>query len=55
MPIMIMNPDEYTFDVLVQYNLEPELFSITILHAFEHYLKSKLFSNTRSTSSWKRV
>ncbi len=41
LPIMIMNPDESAFDVLLQYNLEPELFSITILHAFESYLKKQ--------------
>ncbi len=41
LPIMIMNPDESAFDVLLQYNLEPELFSITILHAFENYLKKQ--------------
>ena len=41
LPIMIMNPDESAFDVLLQYNLEPELFSVTILHAFESYLKKQ--------------
>jgi alanine racemase len=41
LPIMIMNPDESAFDVLLQYNLEPEIFSITILHAFENYLKKQ--------------
>ena len=41
LPIMIMNPDESAFDVLLQYNLEPEIFSITILRAFENYLKKQ--------------
>ena len=41
LPIMIMNPDESAFDVLLQYNLEPELFSIAILYAFENYLKKQ--------------
>jgi Alr-MurF fusion protein len=38
LPIMVMSPEETTFDALVQYNLEPELYSFTILHAFRDYL-----------------
>src|SRR5690606_13891515 len=38
LPIMVMNVEEATFDVVVQYNLEPELFSFNILTAFENYL-----------------
>ena len=40
MPIMVMNPEENTFNALVQYNLEPEIFSFSILHSFENYLLS---------------
>ena len=39
LPIMVMNAEEITYDVLVQYNLEPELFSFGILSSFENYLK----------------
>lgn len=39
LPIMVMNAEEITYDVLVQYNLEPELFSFVILTTFENYLK----------------
>lgn len=39
LPIMVMNAGEITYDVLVQYNLEPELFSFGILSSFENYLK----------------
>ena len=38
LPIMVMNAEEITYDVLVQYNLEPELFSFGILSSFEKYL-----------------
>ncbi len=38
LPIMVMNVDETTFDLLVKYNLEPELFSFSIYAAFENYL-----------------
>lgn len=38
-PIMVMNADEGSFDVLAEYNLEPEIFSFALLDAFEVYLK----------------
>ncbi|HQW92255.1 MAG TPA: alanine racemase, partial [Ferruginibacter sp.] len=38
LPIMVMNAEEITYDVLVHYNLEPELFSFGILTSFENYL-----------------
>ncbi len=41
LPIMVMNADETTFDVLVQYNLEPDLYSPGLLQAFEAFLKSE--------------
>ena len=40
LPIMIMNPEENTFNALVQYNLEPEIFSFFILSSLEKYLQS---------------
>ena len=40
LPIMVMNPDENTFDALVDYDLEPEIFSFAILDSFEKYLLS---------------
>jgi len=36
---MVMSPEENTFDVMVQYNLEPELYSFNILTAFQQYLQ----------------
>lgn len=39
LPVMVMNVDPSTFDVLVQYNLEPDLYAPELLHAFESYLK----------------
>lgn len=38
LPIMVMNAEEVTYDLLVQHNLEPELFSFSILSTFEDYL-----------------
>ncbi len=45
LPIMVMNAEEITFDLLVQYNLEPELFSFGIFSAFEEYLQQGGISN----------
>ncbi|TWI81265.1 UDP-N-acetylmuramoyl-tripeptide--D-alanyl-D-alanine ligase [Lacibacter cauensis] len=41
LPIMVMNPEPVTFDALIDYNLEPELFSFSILHAFESFLEKE--------------
>lgn len=45
LPIMVMNAEESTFDMLVQYNLEPELYSFGILTAFENYLLQSGIAN----------
>jgi len=41
LPIMVMNPDMVTFQALVEYSLEPEMYSFTILKAFDAYLKNE--------------
>ncbi|MGI8636933.1 MAG: alanine racemase, partial [Segetibacter sp.] len=41
MPVMVMNPENVTFQLLVEYNLEPEMYSFNILEAFNDYLKSE--------------
>ncbi len=45
LPVMVMNAETATFDMLVQYNLEPELYSFSILHAFEKYLQQNAITN----------
>lgn len=45
LPIMVMSPEENTFDVMVQYNLEPELYSFSILNAFIQYLSQAGIQN----------
>ncbi|HMG83460.1 MAG TPA: bifunctional UDP-N-acetylmuramoyl-tripeptide:D-alanyl-D-alanine ligase/alanine racemase [Ferruginibacter sp.] len=45
LPIMVMNAEETTFDILVQHNLEPELYSFSILHAFQKYLHQSGINN----------
>ena len=38
LPIMVMSADENTFDTLINYDLEPEIFSFQLYHAFNNYL-----------------
>lgn len=38
LPIMVMNPSEESFPSLLEYDLEPELYSLKILHAFVRFL-----------------
>lgn len=41
MPVMIMNPETITFQSLVDYNLEPEMYSFQILKEFTAYLENE--------------
>lgn len=41
LPIMVMNPEETTFDALVQYNLQPELYSFELLKSFDDFLRKE--------------
>ena len=45
LPIMVMSPEENTFDVMVQYDLEPELYSFNILGAFHAYIEKAGIEN----------
>jgi alanine racemase len=39
LPVMIMNPEESTFDAIVENDLEPDIYSFELLHQFNAYLK----------------
>ena len=39
LPIMVMNVDEEAFDAIVNYNLEPNIFSSKMYRAFHHFLQ----------------
>lgn len=39
MPIMVMNPEEQSYEAMIQYNLEPEIYSFRVLGLFEETLK----------------
>jgi alanine racemase len=39
LPIMVMNPEESTFESIIENNLEPEIYSFELFHAFDSFLK----------------
>jgi len=41
LPIMVMNPEEYAFDKIVEHNLEPELYSFELLNKFDAFLQQQ--------------
>ncbi len=45
LPILVLNPEAATFDVMDQYNLEPELYSFGILSSFQKYLQQSGVNN----------
>jgi Alr-MurF fusion protein len=46
-PIMVMNPDEVSFDSIIQHNLEPEIYSIRILEKLEKAIKKNILPKDR--------
>ncbi len=41
LPVMVMNPDESAFSTLVDYNLEPEMYSLELIRSFEKFLRKE--------------
>lgn len=41
LPIMVMNPEEYAFETIVEHNLQPELYSFEILQSFDNFLQQE--------------
>lgn len=47
LPIMVMNPQAESFDFMIQYNLEPEIFSFRILNQLLRSLDSNLLEDDK--------
>jgi alanine racemase len=45
LPVMVMNADETTFQALVEYNLQPVIYSFHLFHQFNSFLKDQAVSN----------
>ena len=46
-PIMVMNPDEESFDAIIQHNLEPEIYSERILEKLEKAIKKNILPKNK--------
>jgi len=40
LPIMVLNPEEASFDAMLRYQLEPEIYSLRLLRQFGHFTKN---------------
>jgi Alr-MurF fusion protein len=38
-PIVVMNPEEQSFESMIEYNLEPEIYSLRTFHSFSNVVK----------------
>lgn len=45
LPIMVMNADETSFDALLQFQLEPDIYSVELLKAFNDFLEKQQVQN----------
>jgi len=47
LPIMVMSPDEQSFDSILKYDLEPEIYSFTILDKLEEAIKKNILPKNK--------
>jgi Alr-MurF fusion protein len=47
-PIMVMNPEEESMDVLITYGLEPEIYNFRILNLLKEAVRNRSCNDTRS-------
>ncbi|MGZ5189114.1 MAG: alanine racemase, partial [Kaistella sp.] len=40
-PIMVMNPEQHSYNIIIDYNLEPEIYSFRVLELFNRQLTEK--------------
>lgn len=40
-PIMVMNPEQHSYDTIIEYDLEPEIYSFRVLELFYQQLRQK--------------
>ena len=45
LPIMVMNAEDASFQAIVDYNLQPVIYSFDLLHRFENYLREQGLSS----------
>ncbi len=46
-PIMVMNPDEQSFDSIIKHNLEPEIYSFRVLDLLENSIRDNIIPENK--------
>jgi len=44
-PIVVMNPEEHSFDTMIEYRLEPNIYSFSLLQKFHHAARKNAIRN----------
>lgn len=47
LPIMVMNPEEHSFDAIIQHNLEPEIYNFRILGVLERAIRKNILPRNK--------
>ncbi len=47
LPIMVMNPEEHSFDAMIQHNLEPEIYNFRILGVLERAISKNILPRNK--------
>ncbi len=47
LPIMVMNPEEHSFDAMIQHNLEPEIYNFRILGVLEKAIRKNILPSNK--------
>lgn len=48
LPIMVMNPDEQSFDAMITHNLEPEIYSFKVLDLLQNAIRRNIIQANKS-------
>ena len=46
-PIMVMNPDEQSYDAIIKHNLEPEIYNFRSLHLLEEAIRTNIIPENK--------
>lgn len=47
LPLMVMNPEEHSFDTMIRHNLEPEVYSFRVLSLLEQAIRRNIVQDQR--------
>jgi alanine racemase len=54
-PIIVMNPEQHSYETIIEYNLEPEIYSFRVLELFmKRFRNPDMIKNIPSISNWKQ-